>query len=203
MSLAVWQATIVDEDGNVLPFASVEVRLESSGTLVAIKSDRAGATGQANPGTADANGYFRFFAAGGAYRITASLGGASREWRYVAIGTASETDVPLGRTRRHTASGNADFEATDRILVIKKTVGQATTVNVPNASDRNGVAVIIKDGSGDADLFPISLNIADGQDADGILSTDCPGLRIQTPYGVIHLEPYDDGSGYFMLPSQV
>lgn len=91
--LARWQATITDEAGNVLPLASVTVRRESSGSpLATLFSDRAGAAPVGNPITADADGYAAFHVAGGAYRITASLGGVTREWRYVGIGLAAETD---------------------------------------------------------------------------------------------------------------
>jgi len=93
MALARFQATAVDTAGNVLPSASIEVRLESSGSLVTVYSDRAGATPKSNPFTADSEGYFFFHAPGGAYRITATLGDATKQWRYVAIGLAGESDA--------------------------------------------------------------------------------------------------------------
>lgn len=93
MVLARWQATIVDEAGNVLPGASVTVRAETSGNPLAnLFSDRAGVVPTGNPITADGEGFAFFYIEGGAYRITATLGLFSREWRYVGIGTASEND---------------------------------------------------------------------------------------------------------------
>src|SRR5688500_7601386 len=98
MTLARWQATITDAAGNVLPAASITVRREVAGSpLAALFSDRAGATPIGNPFTAGPDGYAAFHVAGGAYRITASLGGVTREWRYVAVGLAAERDgAPSG-----------------------------------------------------------------------------------------------------------
>lgn len=93
MSLARWQRTIVDADGETLPGASVEVREETTGNLAALFSDRAGATGISNPTTADAvTALAAFYVAGGAYKIVATSGSFSITWRHVAIGTAAELD---------------------------------------------------------------------------------------------------------------
>ena len=93
MALARWQATIVDGAGNVQPGASIEVRSEVGGApLVTLYSDRAGTTLLGNPVTADADGFAAFHVSGGAYRIIATKGGFSREWRYVPIGLAGESD---------------------------------------------------------------------------------------------------------------
>lgn len=202
MALARWQRTIVDDEGNVLPLAAVEVRNEATGNLAPLKSDRAGASGIANPGTADAEGFFSFHVTGGAYQIIATSGAFTQTWRYVAIGTAAETDSPVGVTRVHTAAGAATVAATDECLVIKKTVGEATSVNIPAAAARNGVDVIVKDGRGDADTNAISFSFSGSENCDGIGGGDSPGLEIRTPYGHIWMRPYPDGSGYFMLPSQ-
>jgi hypothetical protein len=58
-----------------------------------IYSDRDGLTPLANPFQADADGLARFYAAGNAYRVTASLGGFERIWRHRAIGLLGEQDV--------------------------------------------------------------------------------------------------------------
>lgn len=94
MVLARWQATIVDDAGNVQDAASVEVRAETGGTpLAPVYSDRDGLVGIANPLTADSEGFVGFHVAGGAYQIIATKGSFSRTWRYVGIGTLSERDV--------------------------------------------------------------------------------------------------------------
>jgi len=93
MAYGRFQTTAQDSAGNVLPSASIEVRLESSGSLVSVYSDRDGETPKSNPFTADSEGYFFFHAPGGAYRITATLGSATKTWRYVAVGLAGESDA--------------------------------------------------------------------------------------------------------------
>jgi hypothetical protein len=97
MVFARWQSTIVDEAGNIQPNAQVRVQREVAGApLATIYSDRDGASPLGNPMTADTEGFAAFHAAGGAYRITATKGGFSRVWRYVAIGTAQELDETDG-----------------------------------------------------------------------------------------------------------
>jgi hypothetical protein len=93
MALARWQATIMDDAGNVLNGAQVTVRREVAGAPLAnLFADRDGLVGMGNPFPAGADGFAAFHVAGGAYRITATLGGFSREWRYVAVGLAAESD---------------------------------------------------------------------------------------------------------------
>jgi hypothetical protein len=98
MVLARWQATITDDAGNVQDAASVEVRAETGGApLATIYSDRDGTTPISNPLTTGSDGFAAFHVAGGAYKITASKGAFSREWRYVPIGLAAEQDsAPVG-----------------------------------------------------------------------------------------------------------
>ena len=56
--------------------------------------------------------------------------------------------------------------STDYTVVIKKTVGSATTVNLP-ASPNTGHRVEIKDGKGDAATNPITVTTTDGTLIDG------------------------------------
>lgn len=93
MALARWQATIVDEQGNIVPNALVTVRREVSGQpLAPLYEDREGNTAISNAFNADSQGFAAFHVAGGAYQIVASSGAFSRTWRYVALGTAGEAD---------------------------------------------------------------------------------------------------------------
>lgn len=91
--LAAWQATIVDEAGNTQAAASVEVLVEQTGATAALFSDRDGLIPILNPVTADSDGFVRFYAAGGAYRVNATRGSFTRTWRHVALGLLSERDV--------------------------------------------------------------------------------------------------------------
>lgn len=94
MALARWQATIVDDAGDVQPLASVEVRRDVAGQpLASLFSDRDGVSPISNPFLADADGFAALHVLGGAYKITATLGGFSRTWRYVPVGTAAENDI--------------------------------------------------------------------------------------------------------------
>lgn len=96
MVFAGWQATIVDEAGNVVPEAAITVLRELPGLPPAgCFADRDGLTPIGSTFDADAQGFVRFYAAGGFYRITAASGAFSREWRDVAIGTAAGTDAGL------------------------------------------------------------------------------------------------------------
>ena len=93
MVLARWQATIADEQGNILPGAQITVRQEVPGApLAVLKSDRNGSVNLGNPFQAGADGFGAFHVVGGAYRIDATLGSSTRTWRYVPIGLAAEAD---------------------------------------------------------------------------------------------------------------
>ena len=97
MALARWQAHIVDEAGNVLPNALITVVHETVGNPPAsLYEDRDGVSPLGSSTNADGDGYAFFHAAAGAYKITATLGAQTREWRYVALGTASEFDFTTG-----------------------------------------------------------------------------------------------------------
>jgi hypothetical protein len=91
MAYAAYNYTISDASGNIVTGSSVEVRRESDNVLVSLYSDRAGAVSIANPFT-DATGTGLFHVGGGAYKITATLGGFTRTFRFVAIGLAAEID---------------------------------------------------------------------------------------------------------------
>lgn len=91
MAYAAYNYTITDAAGNIVTGSSIEVRREIDNILVPLYSDRNGATAISNPFT-DATGTGRFHAAGSAYKITATLGGFTRQFRFVPIGLSGETD---------------------------------------------------------------------------------------------------------------
>ncbi len=94
MVMAAWQATIVDELGNMVPNAAITVLRELPGLPpAACFSDKNAGGPLGSTFNADAEGFVRFYAAGGFYRITATSGEFSREWRDVPIGTAAGTDA--------------------------------------------------------------------------------------------------------------
>lgn len=94
MVMAAWQGTIVDGAGNVVPNAAIEVRRELPGLPpAACFSDKNGGGPLGSTFNAGVDGYVRFYAAGGFYRITATSGEFFREWQDVPIGTAAGTDA--------------------------------------------------------------------------------------------------------------
>lgn len=121
MVLARWQSSILDDAGAPVASASVAVYSETTGALATIYSDRAGAVSITNPTTADSDGFVGFYAVGDAYRIVATSGTTSREFRYVGIGTASEEDKPLVTIAESTfsASSNVIFSGLDSYRAIE------------------------------------------------------------------------------------
>jgi hypothetical protein len=101
MALPAWQATIQDENGNVLPGAEIEVVVEATGVNAQISGSRTGTPGdKSNPffaGSQPENlGFAQFYAEPGEYRITATAagGGLARTWRFVVLaGTAATADI--------------------------------------------------------------------------------------------------------------
>jgi len=94
MAYARCEFVVQDARGNVVPGAEIRVRKEASGApLATLYSDRAGTVPLANPFTVGTDGVAAFHAPGGAYRINATKGAFSAEWRYRAIGLAAEMDV--------------------------------------------------------------------------------------------------------------
>jgi len=96
MTMARKNFSVVDDQGNIVNGATITVRREIPGQpLAAIKSDRAGTTSMLNPYVAADGADAGFYAAGGAFKITATLGAFTKTWRYEPCGLASETDTPL------------------------------------------------------------------------------------------------------------
>lgn len=94
MALARWQRTIVDDEGNIVEDANIEVRLEVPGApLASLYSDRNGTLNIGNPFLVASEAFAAFHVIGGAYKIRAYNGTFERIWRYVAIGTSAEQDA--------------------------------------------------------------------------------------------------------------
>lgn len=115
MSMARYQFTVVDDAGNIVPNAHIEVRREQPGQpLAALKSNRAGTSGLTNPFDTDGDGFAYFHVAGGAFQIRAYTGTSGaptfeRVWRWVAIGLAGETDAVVA----YDFDTRADVESSD------------------------------------------------------------------------------------------
>ena len=77
-TLAVWQATITDGEGNAKSGASVRVTDADTNALVTIKPNRDGTGTLANPFTSDADGFAQFYVAAGRYNIRVTQAGDVR-----------------------------------------------------------------------------------------------------------------------------
>jgi hypothetical protein len=202
MSLAAHQFTVTDSDGNVVPSANIEVRLEVPGQpLAAVYSDRDGLSALGNPFPTDSAGFVRFFVAGGAYQIWAYTGASGSPTfeaplqRYVAIGLNAESDSISQRTQRVvTAAGAVTVSADDAdIIYINKTVGAATAVTLPLSASRTKPVMIV-DGKGDAKTNNITISPQTGESIYAITN----GIHvIDGNGGSVILTPKGDGTGWF------
>src|SRR5690554_2215273 len=129
--LAVWQRTIVDEEGNVIPGAEVEVRREEDGSLATLYADRAGETPLANPLAADMSGFVRFFAQGDAYTITAVGAGSTRTWRFSPVGRLKELDQVVADAI--TDDGDAQAAIRDKLDVVSRAANLSDLTNLKEA----------------------------------------------------------------------
>lgn len=91
--LFVWQRSIVDSSGNTLTDARVEVRHAETQAFADIYTDRDGNTPKQNPFLVDSEGFARFYAAAGLYKIIASRAGLVRTFENVLLGVRLE-DLP-------------------------------------------------------------------------------------------------------------
>jgi hypothetical protein len=125
MTLSVWQRTIVNTSGDVIGGASVEVRRESDDVLITLFSTPSvsGPT-LSNPVSADSAGFVRFYAAEGAYRITATSGAFSAVWRNVQLGTAQRFNADQNLT----TADNVEFAGLniDNVFIDGNSIGSAT-----------------------------------------------------------------------------
>lgn len=139
MVMARRSGTVVDQAGNIVTNAKIEVRRETPGQpLAALKSDRVGLVGMSNPFDADADGSFAFHVIGGAYQIRAYVGPSGAPTfeapieRYVGIGLASETDSASGASTSDDVSNESDVAGatvTDALNTLKAGQREVLTGN--------------------------------------------------------------------------
>jgi hypothetical protein len=90
-----------------------------------------------------------------------------------------------------TSGATVTVAAKDSLIAVNKTVGSATTVNLPAASSKVG-AVKISDFKGDAGTNNITINVAGTDKLNGNLTS----WTIGADGGSVVLTPLSDGSGY-------
>jgi hypothetical protein len=103
MSLPVFQATIVNDSGDVIPSPVITVLIESTGLPATLFSDRNGTVPLGTGGvfSGEPDGFAQFYADPTEYRVTASDAGSgfSQTWRFVVlIGTAALADTQTSPT---------------------------------------------------------------------------------------------------------
>lgn len=101
MALPVFQRTVVNSSGDIIPSPVITVVIEATGVAASLFSDRNGtiALGSGGVFSGDANGKAVFYTAPGVYRVTAEDAGTgfSDTWRYVPmVGDAATTDTGTG-----------------------------------------------------------------------------------------------------------
>lgn len=109
----VFQATIVNDEGSVVPDCNIEVRSEETGDLVQIYDAFEAGNLLGNPLQTDGDGFIRLYAESEIYRVRAYLGGFERVWRHVVLGigpVAAEADDAV-------ATAIADLTASVNALI--------------------------------------------------------------------------------------
>jgi hypothetical protein len=92
-----------------------------------------------------------------------------------------------------TTSGNYDMVAADDVILVNKSVGAATTVNLVTAAGRSNRPVKVVDGKGDAATNNITI---DGSGAETIVGAATYVIAFN--YGSVTLWPKPDGSGWYI-----
>ena len=125
MANSIWQATVQNATGDIIPGAEMTVVDENTGLPATIFSSIGGAA-LTNPFFADSEGFAQFYAASGTYRVTASDTGTGQSitWRYIRFGDAASRDVG-------TASGN----------VMEVGAGGLLATSLSSVSDANDITV--------------------------------------------------------------
>src|SRR4051812_22106733 len=78
--------------------------------------------------------------------------------------------------RTVTASGTVTVLSSDTYLSINKTVGAATSVQLPN-SPRDGFLLMVKDAKGDANTNNITLLAGSGDSVEGAVINTANGFK--------------------------
>tara|TARA_R110002110_G_scaffold415850_1_gene657967 strand:+ start:14113 stop:14742 length:630 start_codon:yes stop_codon:yes gene_type:complete len=156
MSLPVWQATIVNEFGEIIPSPTMTIINEATGLGLTVYSDVNGTTALGTNGvfTGGADGFAQFFAPAGRYSIKAeNLGlGFERTFRFVAMVGDSAFYPALGTSALvDTGLLTGNVPTADQLSMVGETVNYTGANYQPTTSLGLGVVRMMQNVSG-ADL---------------------------------------------------
>ena len=139
MSLPVFQATIVNDSGDIIPSAVITVLDEITGLGLTIYSDRAGTVPLGTSGvfTAGTDGFAQFFAPAGNYRVKAeqAASGFEKTWNFVPlVGGAAFVDLNYFGTAATADTGLAtgNVPTADQLSMVGETVNYTGANLNPN-----------------------------------------------------------------------
>jgi hypothetical protein len=105
----------------------------------------------------------------------------------------------LNTYRIVTAAGDVTILATDQTILMNKTVGAATNINLPTSGSRGGVPITVKDLKGDANTNNIRFVMSGAETLDGFsqATADTNGAsKIVTNYAKKTIYPLTSGGWY-------
>lgn len=154
---AIWQAPIVDAEGNIVEDASVTIRLEADNSLASLYVDRAGATPVSNPALPGGAGFPTpgfavLYTVPGVYKITTTSPTAgTRTLRYVVLQAAATVDQPSGYLAANIAAGDVeDFDdsggltADIGVLALNPNAGDASLESIAWDAFVDGQELVIR-----------------------------------------------------------
>ena len=171
MTYSVWQSFITDGGEQVVAAATVSVYLEASGAPATLYDGPAGSPVGSSV-VSGLDGLARFFVAGGVYKIVASKGAFSKEFRHVQIGTAQGFDVGTASGEVPTvAIGNSLWDNLKKVVVESGTSRTLALIDAGKYINCTaGTAVTITIPLNATAAFPISTEIDVWQDGAGVVS---------------------------------
>ena len=105
----------------------------------------------------------------------------------------------LSTYRTVTVAGDVTILPSDITILLNKTAGAATNINLPASNTRNGIAVTVKDLKGDANTNNITFVPAAGETIDGFSAAAAAAngvALIDINYGAKTLYPLVTGGWY-------
>lgn len=200
--MPVFQRSIVDQAGNVMPLASVEVRDQVTSSLVQLYSNYALSAAIGNPIAADSNGFVRFYVAAGRYQIVATSGALTRTWEDEVLGLDASL-IEYGRTAAEIAASvtpTAKQYATEPEYNIKRLGASFANTNAQNKTALQSAITVAAASPGAASLCGVVIVVPPdchyGRKTSD--SSTWPVFSGSTPIIIID---YSQGSSYAGFPT--